>query len=264
MIEKYTKNIIKKSRELYINGYSQEEICKKLNIPHGSIWKFLKDIPTNKRKKLPKLFRPKYQLPINSKYMSKEKARIIGYLASEGHVRLDEGYDKKLRPFHKSNGIGYRLCKHKNALISFYNTEIILIKKYMKDFYKVYKIKTKYIKKEYEVKIRSVEVYKDLIRYCKFGSRDWYIPKGILNNKTFSKEWLKAFCDGEAYIDNKSKRIVINSVNKKGLISIKKLLEQLNIKSKIYGPYYWKKFKSFRITIKGKDNLIKFNKNITF
>jgi|TARA_Y100000310_G_scaffold340884_1_gene438183 hypothetical protein len=265
---KYPKSIINTAKNLYIQGKSQKEVCKELTIPEGSIWRILKDIKQQERKKLPKGFRPKHTIPKTSTFMSKEKARILGYLAAEGHVRMDEGYNKKKRAFYKSNGvIGYKQARYKHALISFCSTEPELIKKYIKDFYKVYKIKTKYIKKKCEVSIRSIEVYKDLIKYCKFGSKEWEIPKEVLNRNIFGKEWLKAFYDGEAHIDNHAyqKRIVINSINQKGLISIKdNILKKIGVTSKLYGPYHWKNFKSFRLIISRKDNLIKFNEEIGF
>lgn len=265
MRKRYDLPLVKKAKKLYINGLSQENICIKLNIPHGSIWKLLNEIPINQRKRLPKGFKQKHLLNKKSLLMSKEKARIIGYLASEGHVAIKTYRGKRIH--YTKKGPVLNFCTHNDIKVAFYNKESSLIERFLKDFYKVYNKKPRYDKKRIEIISRSVEIYKDLTRYCNYSSTKWTIPKEILNNQAFKKEWLKAFCDGEAYIESRinSPRITINSVNKKGLNSIKEeILKDLEITCKIYGPYYREKFKIFRLTINGKDNLKKYNEKIGF
>jgi intein/homing endonuclease len=92
---------------------------------------------------------------------------------------------------------------------------------------------------------------------AKFGSYEWEIPLDKLNKET-ALEWLSAFIDCEGHIENDSiqrhKRIIITSVNLKGLKQIQKLLyDFFNVSSKIYGPYDG----IYRITISGVCNLSK-------
>ncbi|MBI2507550.1 LAGLIDADG family homing endonuclease [Candidatus Woesearchaeota archaeon] len=84
------------------------------------------------------------------------------------------------------------------------------------------------------------------------GSKEWFIHKQISSaSKNIKIEWLKAFFDDEAHVSKTKKRIVLNIVNKKGLIQIQKLLDDLNIESRIHGPYKYKQYKSYHLKIYG-------------
>lgn len=259
--KRYSKKIISKMKKLYINGKSHREIAKILNIHQQSIWNHVKNIPLNKRKNLPKNYNPKIIIPKSSKKLSKEKARIIGYISADGYISK-KLHNKKIIYYGPKIKIGY--TKANRYYIAFYNKDKKVINKFISDFYKVYKVKLKYNLKKIEVKTTSIEIYKDLIKYTKYGSRKWKIPSKILANKNFKREWLKVFCDCEAHIDNYKKYhklVIISSVNKKGLQKIQnKILKDFKINSYINGPYEG----CFRLKIAGKDNLIKFRKEIGF
>lgn len=248
-------------KRLYINGKSHREIARILNIPQQSIWNHVKKIPLNKRRNLPVNYYPKIIIPNSAKKLSKEKVRIIGYISSDGNIGMGL-YNKKIIYYGSKIKIGY--TKVKRYWIAFYNKDKNVINKFISDFYKVYKVKLKYNLKRMEVKTTSIEIYKDLIKYTKYGSRKWKIPTEILSNKNFKREWLKVFCDCEAHIDDYDKyhkRVIISSVNKKGLQEIQnKILKDFKINSYINGPYKG----CFRLKISRKDNLIKFKKEIGF
>jgi len=265
-MKRYTQEIINTASEMYLRGSSQESISRRLNIPSGSIWGILKNISQEQRKKMPLGYKPKHILPNSSRKMSNAKSRILGYISSEGHVAFRK--DLRKRYCLKKNGKkGYKIVTNKSARIAFYNTDKSLIDKYIEDIFRVYNIKTVYYKKRSEVAINSIELYKDLSRYGSFKSNEWKIPGEVLASPHFRKEWLKAFYDGEAHIEDRGKsfRIILNSVNKKGLSSIKHgILNKMGITSKIYGPYYTKNFKIFRLIISEKRSLIRFYGGINF
>ena len=71
----------------------------------------------------------------------------------------------------------------------------------------------------------------------------------MLASNEIKAQWLKAFFDDEAHISKTRKRIVLNVVNYYGLKQIQSLLQELNIESKLNGPYYHKGYYSYHLTI---------------
>lgn len=62
-------------------------------------------------------------------------------------------------------------------------------------------------------------------------SAEWWIPDEIINNPALRRGWLRAFFDDEGTID-KSK-IRAYSVNKKGIVQVKKMLELEDLRVKL-------------------------------
>ena len=91
----------------------------------------------------------------------------------------------------------------------------------------------------------------DLFKYYGAGkSKEWSIHKEIIGaSDKIKSQWLMAFFDDEAHVSKTRKRIVLNIVNLKGLKQIKKLLNDMNINSKLNGPYFYKEFYSYHLTI---------------
>lgn len=85
--------------------------------------------------------------------------------------------------------------------------------------------------REGEVRIRTKEIVTHFLKYSKkYGSYDWYIPKEILNGSRIIKtNWLRSYFDDEATVDKY--RIVVSSVNKKGLKQAYNLLKSLKFKN---------------------------------
>ena len=113
--------------------------------------------------------------------------------------------------------------------------------------------------------LRSKLVFEDLHKYTpSYYSYKWVLPKQIVNSNVNIKiEFLKAFFDDEGSVINaKNKLIKLYSVNRKGLIQVKKLIEAFGICCKIYGGYGLKR-NVFGIVIRGKD-IPKFAKEIGF
>jgi len=178
--------------------------------------------------------------------MSPEKAYILGVLCGDGYIRpgtiqLEIRYDEEfIRRFTECLNIVYGLdflykyCEKRNSFKAYITSEIIS---------------------------------KDLLRYGKFGTFEWRVPKGILNgnDKKVISNFLRGMYDSEGTVSKSS--IALSSVNKKGLGDISKLLKILGIKSSIYmyrNKYYnlyifrKERFKIYKekvgFTIKRKEN----------
>lgn len=145
------------------------------------------------------------------------KARICGYLAGDGNVAI--------RREKSSNKIHHE--------IRFFPDHSSLIKPYVIAFKKAYNKTPHVVKKNnyYEIRIDSKIVANDLLPLCSFGTENWTIPE--FNERKCKIEWLRALFDSDSYVGKKQVRLKF--VNKKGLESVKRLLNEFNIEtSKIY------------------------------
>lgn len=149
---------------------------------------------------------------------------------------------------------------HRYYVIGFRNNNLTLLKDFQNRFFKVFN-KKPYICKDGRCRINSKEIYFKLTRLNSFYSRDWK----ILNfNKKCLNLWLRSFFDCEAWVvleKSKNRNIGLDCVNYKGLKQIQESLLKFKITSKI------KKIKNrdiYRLFIYGKDNLIRFQKEVGF
>ncbi len=112
--------------------------------------------------------------------------------------------------------------------------------------------------REGEVRIRTKKIIMHFLKYSKYGSRNWYIPKEILNsNRDIKSNWLRSYFDDDATVDKY--RIVVSSVNKKGLKQVYNLLKSLKFKNiKFYS------FSSKYCIYISKEDVNKFQKIINF
>ncbi|MFC1768580.1 LAGLIDADG family homing endonuclease [Nanoarchaeota archaeon] len=104
--------------------------------------------------------------------------------------------------------------------------------------------------KKIELDIQGKWVY-DLFKYLGAGkSKEWFIHSKIMeSSRNIKISWLIGFFNDESHISIKNKRIVLNIVNKKGLIQIQKILYDLGIKSTVRGPYSCREFYSYHLAI---------------
>ncbi len=151
--------------------------------------------------------------------------------------------------------------KHKYYCIGLRNTNIILLKDFQERFKKYFGIQPRLYEGERCV-VQKKELYEKFIsKFGSFYSREWMVP---LLKREFYKKWLRTFFDCEGWVTCKShqnRHIGLESVNKKGLEKIGKILKNLGISSKI------KKRTDrdiFSLRIYGKKNLIKFGEKIGF
>ena len=150
------------------------------------------------------------------------KARIHGYLCADGNVRQ----------------------YNKSGEIRFFTNEKALTEIFRKSIEEVYGV-IPYLSPSspqnrgcFEVRTKRKEIFQDLLKYGKFGIHSWMPPTEIFDDKKATREWIKAFFDGEAYINLKKVRIQVKSVNGKGLrLVCDLLLKHFDVHAKLYGPY---------------------------
>jgi hypothetical protein len=145
------------------------------------------------------------------------KARLCGYLAGDGSISIRK--EKSTNKIHHE--------------IRFYPDNNSLIKPYIIAFKKVYNKTPNVIKlhNHYVIRINSKIVAHDLLSLCSFGLKNWTMPK--FNNKKCKAEWLRSMFDSDSYVGKGYIRL--KTVNKKGLESVKNLLNELKVEtSKIY------------------------------
>jgi len=177
------------------------------------------------------------------------KARICGYLAGDGNISI--------RKEKSSTKTHYE--------IRFFPDHASLIKPYMNAFEKTYN-KTPSIFKEnnhYVLRINSKIVVYDLLSLCSFGLKSWSIP--TFDSKKCKIEWLRAMFDSDAYVGNKNVRL--KTVNGLGIESVKKLLNEFDIKSSKIYQYKPKKRRwsiNYILDIRRKESLKKFSELIGF
>ena len=182
--------------------------------------------------------------------LKKEKARLIGFLMGDGSLTSMKNYQ---------NG------KHHD--IRFYPDDSKMLKLFLDDFNKLYLKKPAFrkLKKYYIVHVSSKPAWEDLMSISKFESLYWEFPK-ILQSKGEKIEWIKAIFDCEAYVYPSKSRISFQTVSKRGVESIKELLNEFGITSKVYS--YKRKNPNWNINyllfINGKENVKKFYKVIGF
>ena len=180
-----------------------------------------------------------------------EKARVIGFIMGDGCVtKLDRSPDRQ----------------HHD--IRFYPDHISLVRIFLKDFKKLYlkEPRVKNLGKYFSVCVSSKPACDDLRSIGNFDSLGWSMPK--FTSKEEEIEWLRAIFDCEAYVGKKDLRI--QSVSKKGIESIKNLLEHFRIQPRVY--IYDRKNKNWNrnyilVIAKKKDikryqDLIGFNHNL--
>lgn len=179
-----------------------------------------------------------------------EKARLIGYLMGDGSLTSKKYKEKAVR----NN-------------ISFYPDDFKIAKIFIRDFQKLYlkKPSLRSLHNYYKVSAESRPAWDDLSQIGMFDSLNWEFPSTLIS-KEEKIEWLKALFDCEAYVDIKKKRIVLQSVSINGINSIKLLLENFKIISKIY-IYKRKNIKwnvNHLLFISRKENVNKYAKLINF
>jgi hypothetical protein len=256
MRHKYLPEDMERMRELYLNGCGQRTIGRILQVPWQSVWPFIRHIPKEDRKRLP-VTGVTLPIPKHAQNMSDAKARILGYIMAEGCLVVFK--KKHLR---QNKWSVHKYCCAGNQ-IAFYNEDTAVINRFILDFNEVYGITLKYNVNRMETRCYRKEVFHDLNKYGPYGSLLWRIPEEIINGKTsFKKEWLKAFCDGESYVEDRPphKRIVIYSNNKEGLLQIQRILTRFDVSNYLNGPYGG----TYRLRISGQNNILAFHRNIGF
>lgn len=185
----------------------------------------------------------------NIRYNDILMARICGFLAGDGSVKVRKESNGKI---HHS--------------VEFYPDDESLIEPFVEAVEKVYnkKLTIETHRKHFRLRLYSKVVVEDLLKIANFGIYGWEIPEKILKKQEAQMEWLRAYFDSEAYVGKYY--IKVQSVNRRGLKSVKKLLKTFEIYPKIYS-YQPKKFgwnKVYILVINKKMDRINFLKRIGF
>jgi intein/homing endonuclease len=117
------------------------------------------------------------------------------------------------------------------------------------------------------ITIKRKDVVQDLVKYSKYNSFVWKIPKEIFHGQTKLKiAFLRGLFDGDgnfSIVRKNEIRARIYSVNIRELRKVHQIVNSFEIQNKIYGPYFSTKSKTgiYMLTITGK-NAISFIKLI--
>ncbi|MFC1775190.1 LAGLIDADG family homing endonuclease [Nanoarchaeota archaeon] len=176
------------------------------------------------------------------------KAAICGFLAGDGSVQIR----REKTFFHFQ--------------IDFYPDDLLMRDKYLEAMSYVYNKKpTIFRRKNFdELRLTSKTVVLDLKKYADFGTHNWVLPNKLLTDEEAITCWLKAFFSAEAYVG--PKHIKIQTVNKKGMAEVARLLQRIGICHKVY--MYRPKVKNHSdvtaIFISKKDSRLHFKNKIGF
>lgn len=150
--------------------------------------------------------------------------------------------------------------KHKYYYIGLRNTNLVLLKDFQQKFEEEFDLKPILVKNE-RCKIQNKEIYYFLTKNYSYYSKNWNFPKLSKNNLRY---WLRAYfdCDGWVFCEaRKNRQIGLESINLDGLKQIKSALRRFNINS----TFKTRKNRNiFRLMIYGKENLIRFQREINF
>lgn len=151
--------------------------------------------------------------------------------------------------------------KQKYYKIGLRNTNFILLQDFQERFFRYFKIKP-HLYPHQRCQLGSKEIYEKLTnQFGSFYSHEWNMPS---LNKELTKIWLRSYFDCEGWVFCKShqnRHIGADCVNEKGLSQVKSSLELFGINSILKKLRYRK---LYRLVIYGRDNLIKFEKEIGF
>lgn len=150
--------------------------------------------------------------------------------------------------------------KHKYYYIGLRNTNEVLLKDFQQKFKAVFGI-TPIITNEGRCKIQNKEIYYILTKDFSYYSYEWKMPE---LSREDAKSWLRAFFDCEGWVENqprKSRLIGLECCNHSGILQIKDELQKLGIASQLVKK---KDRTIWRLTICGKENILKYQQEIDF
>ena len=160
--------------------------------------------------------------------MSPEESRI------HAHICLDGNMSKGISRRCKSELLERPNRKFRTRYnITYWNYSEELRKEFQNDIKKVYNRECVVDNKYKRVKTDGKWIFERLLFLGAGKSREWNIPKLILNGSMrVKKEWIRVAIDDEGTI-TKYGAVRIRSVNKKGMIQLQKMILSLGINSNI-------------------------------
>ncbi len=183
-----------------------------------------------------------------SRFATASEVRIHAHVCGDGHLYTEKG----------ERGTRY--------VIEYTNKNRILIEEFVSDAKHAYNASPTVIwrknKYSYIARFKSRYAFHRLTSLGAGSSKNWRINiKTLSDNELLVTNWLRAFFDDEAYVDTSTKRIVVTSVNLRGLKDVSTLLEFIGIKPCIYEIIHGK---AYRLVISKKQNLLKYAEKVGF
>ncbi len=158
----------------------------------------------------------------NSPHYLELKARLCGYFAGDGMIssRMQK---KQKTPRYE---------------VGFAPDDLKMAETFQEAFQELYgrkiNIRRNQNSANYILKTTHKVAFFDLSKIAPFRTQDWRVPFDFLVTERMKSEWLRAFFDSEAHMNEQGK-IQVQSVNKAGLLDVKNALESLGIEtSKLY------------------------------
>lgn len=224
------------------NGHSYPEIAARFKTSKSAIFYHASSVKVSpkgkrrlemiRRKVLEKaVLQRKTKISKRYKKMTEAKVRLIAHLLGDGGTY--------------QNQISYR------------NSELSLIKQFVRDFQSVYGVKPWKVywdRDKFTVGSGITEIVQDLRRYD-----TGEIPPQVMNaGKEAQKEFIRAFADDEGGLLTRN-RIRMTSTNKSYLTGISRMLKNFGIHSVINGPY-----DAYLLDINRKESVFKYIHQIGF
>lgn len=151
--------------------------------------------------------------------------------------------------------------KQKYYRLGFRNTNLILLKDFQKCFDNYFGVET-HLRIGERCDLGSKEIYERLTEeFGSFYSWEWRMPQ---LNKKLIRIWLRAYFDCEGWVfckHHQDRHIGADCVNKIGLKQVEDALNMLGIKTHLK---FKEKRNIYRISIYGKDNIVKFRNEVGF
>jgi hypothetical protein len=144
------------------------------------------------------------------------KSVICGFLAGDGSVQIR----KEKTFFHYQ--------------IDFFPDDHLMLKTYQDAIFKIYN-KTCSVRRRdnvFAVRLTSRIITEDILKYARFGVKEWTLPHKLFSVKGAKEAWLKAFFSAEAYVTDKIIRI--QTINKEGMKEVSCQLESIGIQNNYY------------------------------
>ena len=188
--------------------------------------------------------------------MNSQKAEIIGFLCAEGCFYK---YTTKYMSYDPRRNAHYPATQNVKA-IEFGNNNPVLQKRFLDLLNSVYNYKRRVtgVKRAQKIVIKRTVVMNDLLKYTRYGSSEWNVPKEIIKGGLKTKSsFLRGIFDGDGSFDFVRNRIRLSSTNHVGIKQVYILLKTLGIESRIEGPYKKKGKKDAYILIVNKKKDLK-------
>jgi len=154
--------------------------------------------------------------------LTPEFAEIIGLLCAEGcHIFRYETY------IETAEGKTHVHNNHKSERIEFYNKDQKLLLHFQELLNKEFKYYPK-VTKHGKINLCRRDIIRDIISNTNIGHLKWKVPDSIMaGNLDIKISFLRGYFDGDGTVSN---RVRMFSTNKKGLMQVSKIIEELNIK----------------------------------